>query len=130
MNSPDFRLEAHDLYFRASPLSTCAMSQIPKDNLLQAVDLLNQAITRDPAFVLAYCHLANAHDSLYLLGLDHTAARLALAEAAVNAALRLRPDSGDAHLALARHLYSNLDYDRARQNLKCPATLHDPLSTN
>ena len=51
-----------------------------------------------------------------------------LAEAAVNTALRLRPDSGDAHLALARHLYSDLDYDRARAELEIArATLpNDP----
>ena len=51
-----------------------------------------------------------------------------MAEAAVNAALRLRPDSGDAHLALARHLYSDLDYDRARAELEIArATLpNDP----
>ncbi len=115
---PTSDLGAHDLYLRAIPLiDLTPMSQNPRDNLLQAVDLLNQAIARDPAFVLAYCKLANAHDSLYLLGLDHTAARLAMAEVAVKAALRLRPDSGDAHLALARHLYSNLDYDGARAEI-------------
>jgi TolB-like protein/Tfp pilus assembly protein PilF len=126
---PTSDLEAHDFYLRAIPLIDLApMSQISKDNLLQAVDLLNQALARDPAFVLAYCKLANAHDSLYLQGLDHTAARLSMAEAAVNAALRLRPDSGDAHLALARHLYSDLDYDRARAELEIArATLpNDP----
>jgi TolB-like protein/Tfp pilus assembly protein PilF/class 3 adenylate cyclase len=115
---PTADLEAHDLYLRAIPLTdAAAMSRTRKDDLLQAVDLLNQAIARDPAFLLAYCRLANVHDNLYLLGLDHTPGRLALAEAAANAALRLRPDSGDAHLALARHLYSNLDYDRARTEI-------------
>jgi tetratricopeptide (TPR) repeat protein len=43
---------------------------------------------------------------------------LALAESAINSAFRLRPDSGEAHLALAWHLFEGyLDYDRARAEL-------------
>src|SRR5207245_8065484 len=87
------------------------------EDLLQAVNLLGQAIARDPAFLLAYCKLAGAHDRLYLLGLDHTPDRLTLADMAVKNALRLGPDSGDAHLASAQHLYSNLDYDGARAEI-------------
>jgi serine/threonine-protein kinase len=41
-----------------------------------------------------------------------------LADAAVQAALRLRPNAGEAHLALAQHLYWGYrDYDRAREEL-------------
>src|SRR5438034_11155097 len=58
-----------------------------------------------------------AHDRLYLLGLDHTPGRLTLADTAVKNALRLGPDSGNAHLALGQHLYSNLDYDGARAEI-------------
>src|SRR4029453_6326627 len=76
-----------------------------KTNLLQGVELLNQAVARDPSFFDAYCQLAWAHDFLYLLGHDHTAARLALAEAAIQAAFRLRPHAGEAHLARAWNLY-------------------------
>ncbi len=36
---------------------------------------------------------------------DHTEARLALAEAAIQAAFRLRPDSGEAHLVHARNTF-------------------------
>ena len=50
--------------------------------MLEAIDLLNQAVSRDPAFFQAYCQLAFAHDVLYFLGYDRTPARLALAEAA------------------------------------------------
>jgi tetratricopeptide (TPR) repeat protein len=49
---------------------------------------------------------------------DHTPARLALAKAAIDSAFRLRPDSGEAHLALGWHLYwGYADYDRARAEL-------------
>jgi len=41
-----------------------------------------------------------------------------LAKAAIDSAFRLKPDSGEAHLALARHFYLGyLDYDRARDEL-------------
>jgi len=44
--------------------------------------------------------------------------RLALAKSAIDAAFRLRPDSGEAHLALACHLFLGYsDYDRARAEL-------------
>ena len=89
-----------------------------RNNLLQGADLLDQAVALDPAFLLAWCDLALKHDLLYFLGHDHTPARLALADAAVQTALRLRPDAGEAHLALANHLYHGyLDYDRARAEL-------------
>src|SRR5437899_1411928 len=115
---PTADLAAFDLYVRATALIDAAPSSLTaKENLLQAVNFLDQAIDRDPAFLLAYCRLAGAHDFLYLIGLDHTPGRLALADAAVKNALRLGPDSGDAHLASAQHLYSNLDYDGARAEI-------------
>ena len=45
--------------------------------------------------------------------------RLAMAEAAVQVALRLRPDAGEAHLARAEHLYRGyLDHDGALAELE------------
>ncbi|PYL88476.1 MAG: hypothetical protein DMF14_16570 [Verrucomicrobia bacterium] len=117
---PTADLAAFDLYTHAKTLLLRSLYSGPrtKDNLLQAVELLNQAVARDPKFLLAYCRLAFAHDLLYLTSLDHTPARLASAETAVQTALRLQPDSGEAHLALAQHLYSGyLDYDHAKQEL-------------
>jgi serine/threonine-protein kinase len=94
-------------------------TSLSRPNLLQAVELLNQAVERDPSFFQAYCQLAFAHDNLYLLGSDHTPARLALAEAAIQAAFRLRPDAGETHLARAENLYRGyLDYDGARAELE------------
>src|SRR6266496_4310358 len=115
---PTGDLAAFDLYVRATALIDAEPgSPTGTEDLLQAVSFLGQAIVRDPAFLLAYCKLAGAHDRLYLLGRDHTPGRLTLAAAAVKNALRLGPDSGDAHLALAQHLYSNLDYDGARAEI-------------
>jgi tetratricopeptide (TPR) repeat protein len=80
--------------------------------------LLNQAIARDPGFLLAYCRLAEAHDELYFLRFDYTPSRLELAKSAIDSAFRLKPDSGEAHLALAAHFYHGyFDYDHARDEL-------------
>src|SRR5438552_5792980 len=117
---PTNDLAAFDLYTRAKTLLLRSLysGAQSKNNLLQAVELLNQAVARDPKFLAAYCRLAFAHDVLYLSSIDHTPARLASADAAVQTALRLQPDAGETHLALAQHLYSGyLDYDRAKQEL-------------
>jgi tetratricopeptide (TPR) repeat protein len=112
-------LAALDLYNRAGTLLQGFFSSAAGPKLLQAVDLLNEAVARDPSFFHAYCRLAFAHDRLYFLGLDHSPARLALAEAAVQAAARLRPDAGETHLARAEDLYQgHLDYNGALAELE------------
>jgi TolB-like protein/Tfp pilus assembly protein PilF len=110
---------AFDLYSRASTLlASIAINAADRPALQRAVTLLDQAVARDPGFFEAYCRLASAHDNLYFLVGDHTPARLTLAEAAVEAAFRLRPDAGEAHLARAEHLYRGyFDYDGALAEL-------------
>ena len=117
---PTGDIAAFDLYTRGKNLLlTTTFSSSAGANLLKAADLLNQAVARDPAFVQAYCQLAWTHDLLYLFGLDHTPGRLALANAAVQAAFRLRPDAGEVHLAGAQNLYRGyLDYDGALAELE------------
>jgi TolB-like protein/class 3 adenylate cyclase/Tfp pilus assembly protein PilF len=118
--APTRDLVAFDLYSRAKSLMlTTSFSAIGGQNLRKAVDLLEQALARDSSFFLAQCQLAYAHDNLYFLGLDHIPARLAAAQAAVEAAFRLQPDAGEAHLARAEHLYRGyLDYDGALAELE------------
>jgi TolB-like protein/Tfp pilus assembly protein PilF len=117
---PTNDITAFDLYTRAKDLLlTASASSAGKADYLQAIDLLNQAITRDPSFFQAYCRLAEAHDALYNGGYDHTSARLALAEAAIEAASRLRPNAGETHLARARNIYQGYrDYDGALAELE------------
>ena len=115
---PTQDLVAYDFYVRA--VSMIYTAQVPFDEKLvnrsEAVDLLNKAVARDPNFFLAYCQLAFLHDLVYQEEKDHT--HLALGQAAIDSAFRLRPDSGEAHLALAWHLFwGYLDYDRARAEL-------------
>jgi serine/threonine protein kinase/tetratricopeptide (TPR) repeat protein len=118
---PTKDLAAYDRYAQATSLIDKAAYEEGKEqakNYFKAVELLNQAIARDPAFLLAYCRLAEAHDVLYFERADHTPSRLELANAAINSALRLKPDSGEAHFARARHFYMGyFDYDRARDEL-------------
>ena len=112
-------ITAFNLYSHAENLLLTTFSSVARAKLLEAVDLLNQAVARDPSFFQAYCRLVNAHDRLYSLGLDHTAARLALAEEAVQAASRLRPNAGETHLARAENLYQgHFDYDGALAELE------------
>jgi serine/threonine protein kinase/tetratricopeptide (TPR) repeat protein len=122
---PTNNLVAYDLYVRATALADAAdppSQERDGDLLRKAVELLNQAVARDPAFLLAYCRLARAHDALYFHGFDHTGSRLALANDAINSAFQLKPSSDEAHLALARHLYwGYLDYDQARDELAIAA---------
>ena len=116
---PTTDLPAYDLHTQAKLLlASISLGTRTKDKLLEAAQLLERAVARDPSFLLAYCQLAYAHDNLYLLAYDHTPARLALADAAVQNAVRLAPDSGETHLALAENLYrGHLDYDRALAEL-------------
>jgi serine/threonine protein kinase len=117
--APTNNITAFELYARAEDLIS---SNDTKANLLEAVDLLNQAVARDPSFFKAYCLLAATHDRLYFFGYDHTPARLALAEAAIQEALRLHPDGGEVHLARAGHLYRGfLDYEGALAELEIAA---------
>ena len=116
---PTKDLIAYGLYVRAKALvATISLNAQINEKLREAVSLLDQAIARDPDFFLAYCQLAAAHNYLYFFGLDHTPARLALADGALKTIIRLRPDAGEAHLARADFLYRcYLDYEKARAEL-------------
>jgi len=116
---PTQDLVAYEFYARAVSLIYNVQVppvDAPEKSLSEAVDLLNKAVARDPNFLLAYCQLAFAHDLVYADEIDHTPARLALAQSAIDSAFRLRPDSGEAHLALGWHLQYS-EYDRARAEL-------------
>ena len=116
---PTTDLVAYDAYLRAKDfVNDLSFSTRQNEDLSQAVQLLDQAVARDPSFLDAYCQLAGAHDRMYFLGFDHTAARLKLSETVIQSILRLRPGSGEAHLAVAQHHYwAYADYDRAKQEL-------------
>ena len=84
------------------------------------IELLNEAVARDPNFMLAWRHLAVQHDDVATnlqgaspdeLAVDHRA----LAEVALAQARRIQPDAGEVHQAAATHYLSvTRDYERAR----------------
>src|SRR5213080_2523197 len=118
---PTTDLAAFDLYSRAKYLLLkAAFSATYDPDVRKAIELLDEAVKRDPSFFDAYCQLAYAHEYLYgQTGSDHTPTRLALAEAAVQAATQLRPDAAETHLARAQYLYYGLrDYAGALAQLE------------
>jgi TolB-like protein/Tfp pilus assembly protein PilF len=116
---PTQDLVAFELYLRAKQIvDSYLIADDVRTALLSALQSLDQAIKRDPDFVSAYCYIARANDLLYFFDLDPTPDRILLAEAAVKAALRLRPDSAEAHFAMADFLFRcHRDYDGALHEL-------------
>lgn len=110
---------AYGLYVRAKALiATVAFNGQIEEKLRESIKLLEQAVTRDPDFYLAYCELSAAHDYMYFFGLDHTPTRLAAADQALQAVVRLRPEAGETQLARANFFYRcYLDYNHAREEL-------------
>jgi TolB-like protein/Tfp pilus assembly protein PilF len=116
---PTQDLVAFELYLRAKQIvDSYLIAEDVRVAVLSALQSLDQAIKRDPDFVSAYCYIARANDLLYFFDLDPTPDRILLAEAAVKAALRLRPDSAEAHFAMADFLFRcHRDYDGALKEL-------------
>jgi TolB-like protein/Flp pilus assembly protein TadD len=116
---PTGDLVAFDLYSRANDIFLGNAFGFGMADFVPVIDLLNQAVARDPSFFDAYGLLVTVHDNLYSSGLDHTPARLSLAKAALQAASRLRPDDGQTHFWQAHNLYMGyLDYEGALRELE------------
>ena len=112
---PTQDLDAFELYVQAKAIIDSYINATDvRAALLQALKSLDEAIQRDPNFVSAYCYAARANDLLFFFDLDPTPDRISLADAAVNAALRLRPDSAEAHFARADYLFRCLPRLRSR----------------
>ena len=106
---PTRDLEAYNLYLRAKELMFNLGSAKNQDSdTTKAIESLNQAIARDPTFVLAYCLLSRVHVDLFYAD-RHATAHLDQARSCVETALRLAPDSGEAHFANAFYLFHGLD---------------------
>jgi len=116
---PTSDLTAFDQYSRAKTLSLTSSLGSGDKNLLPAIELLNSAVARDPSFHAAFCQLVLAHDKLYAASDDHTPARLAAAEAALQRAIELRPNAAETHLARGAHLSQAFrDYKGALSELE------------
>jgi len=112
---------AYAYYTKAKELDTWSNWEGNEKSLNQKVELLEKATQRDPNFALAYCTLAKTQIDLWtIIGTGDKP--LELAKKAAEAALRVRPDLGEAHLELARYYFYaagalHNDYERAREEL-------------
>ena len=86
------------------------------------VKLLREAIRRDPNFILAYCLLAKLYTDRYVAqNFSSETDRIATAAQAkevIDTALRLRPDRGEPHLALAYHSFLSHEFTEARREIE------------
>jgi eukaryotic-like serine/threonine-protein kinase len=116
---PTTDLVAYDRYLRAKKLlGRQTFDPTTSENNVRIIRLLEQAVARDPMFLLAQCELARAHGYLYFVGFDHSPSRLALAKEALSKALHLAPDRGEPHLAAAWVAYNcHRDYETALSEL-------------
>ena len=123
---PTSDLEAYKLYQQAKARTTFLNPADPATyhNLLEAIDLLEKAVARDPNFALAHCLLAQTALNVYWgNGRTNTASR-DRAVIALREAQRLAPDAGETHLAAAAYYhYGTKDYDRALEQLDVAARL-------
>lgn len=109
---PTSDLEAYDLYLRGKALmNNLFKSSDPHADLLKAQEFYKAAISRDPNFALAYCQIARTALDLYWWW-GYAATDLKQAETAVQTALRLAPNLGEAYVEqgnLYYHGYRNYD---------------------
>jgi TolB-like protein/Flp pilus assembly protein TadD len=111
-------MAAYELFLRARDLFRWSGSGDPRENGEEALRLLDEALERDPRFALALCLVSRVHGEIYWFGYDRSRARLTQAKVAADDALRLRPDLGDARLALAYYYYYGYrDYELARTEI-------------
>ncbi len=121
---PTTDLAAYALYTKAKDLTWDVAWddwEGAEKTLKRKVELVEKATQHDASFALAYCELAKAQCDLFLATgaelSDLSRTRLELAKKAADAALRVRPDLGEAHLELARYSFCAGDFDRARDEL-------------
>lgn len=110
---------AYDLYLRARQLDDLSNDPDAKASLLQAINLLDEAVRRDPKFLRAYCLMCETHLDLYWGGSDHTEPRRELARVALEKAEQIQPDAGEVHWQKGLYAYHGFrDYDKALKELE------------
>ena len=115
---PSKDIHAYELYLRAKEIADRAGLSTAERTTRQ-VALLNEAISRDPAFVPALWLLGRTHVFAYWSNHDHTPARLEAAHGAIEAAAQLQPDAGEVHLARGvLHYWGHREYQPALAELE------------
>jgi TolB-like protein len=115
---PTHDVLAYELFLRARELFHWAGTGYSQDKGADALHLIDEAIRRDPEFALAYALASRLHSEVFWFGYDKSAARLEKAKAAAEAALKIQPDLGEAHLANAFYYYYGFRrYDVAQKHV-------------
>ncbi len=115
---PTRDLLAYELYLRARNHFHWSGIGDAQESGERALPLLEEAVARDPQFALAHSLISRVHAELYWFGYDKRGSRLVQAKAAAETALRIQPELGEGHLALAfYYYYSSRDYKSARAEL-------------
>ncbi|MEO6871660.1 MAG: protein kinase [Chthoniobacterales bacterium] len=116
---PTADLVAYAYYAKANEMDIWDDWEGAEKSASRKVELLQKAIDRDPNFALAYCALANAQVDFFKATDDRR--HLDSAGKAAEAAVRVGPDLGEAHLELARYYFMigvySRDYQPARAEL-------------
>ncbi len=119
---PTSDLTAYAFYERAR-----ALDMTDQKDREKCVVLLQEAVRRDPNFLLAHCGLGEAYVRLYVqqnfLSEDERVKTAARARAAIETALRLRPDRGEPHLASAQYFFITFQPREARRELEIASRL-------
>ena len=112
--APTDNLEAYNLFLKAMAIvERVNLTQVTPD-LLEAVELLEQALEIDPGFATAWAELSEQHAQLYFTGMDRTEERLEMSLRAVETALEIDPDLPRAHVAFGHYYYwGPRDYEKA-----------------
>ncbi|MFX0198151.1 MAG: protein kinase [Candidatus Hodarchaeota archaeon] len=108
---PTENIEAYDYYLKGNIYYNRSYL---KSDLSMAIQMYEKAVELDPMFTLAYARLSRSHVFMYHLFYDRSEERLALAEQAIDKAVKLNPDLPEVHVALGWYYYQGyLDYNRA-----------------
>ncbi|HKY93179.1 MAG TPA: protein kinase [Nevskiaceae bacterium] len=134
--APTRSLKAYDLYLDATELDReSATSAWRIDDWFAAVSRLEQAVSRDPSFALAYAALAHLGVRMYWHGIDPSPERLRRAREAIESALRLEPDLAEVRFANGMYRFYGLrdlpgaarELEQARDAMPGDAMVHEFL---
>jgi len=130
---PTKNIEAYDLFLKGRLLTQGIDAGGGKENLEEAIDLLEQAVVLDPEFIAAYSQLAQAHMSMYWIGyggFDHTDERLSKAKRVIDKMSEIDSDHPEVQLANGYYYYwGYLNYDEALKYL-IPALTKQPNNSD
>ncbi|RWO00191.1 adenylate/guanylate cyclase domain-containing protein [Mesorhizobium sp.] len=115
---PPENLSAYELYL----LGTEKLARITKDDIQQAIVLLNRAVELDPGLARAWVELYHSHSLLANFGVNPETEAKAAADAAERA-VRLDPSDAEAHAALGMSLGERGELSRAKAELQIALSL-------